>query len=83
MVKRSLSWGPFWIRRRLQRLRMRLGLPAALSCRAVLLILLALVGLMYLSIAVLSEFTTMKRYAPQFYEPKDFDRGLDAQRKKP
>ena len=76
-------WGWFWLRRRLQLLRVRLGLPAALSCRAVLLILLALVGLMYLSIAVLSEFTIMKRYAPQFYEPKDFDRGLDVQRKKP
>ncbi len=82
-MKRSLSWGAFWIRRRLQRLRIRLGLPAALSCRVVLLILMALVGVAYASMLVWNTFITKaERYAPQYYEPKDFQREL-GQREKP
>ncbi len=62
---------------------MRLGLPA-LSCRAALLILLVLLGLAYVSVAVLGELMTkMGRYAPQYYEPKGFERELEVQRKKP
>jgi hypothetical protein len=84
MVKRSLLLGLLWLRHRMLLLRMRLGLPAALRCRTVLLILVALVGVVYVSMLVWNGFTTkVERYAPQFYEPKDFDRGLDAQRKKP
>ena len=82
MVKRSLSWGLVWLRHRLQRLRIRLGLPAALRCRAVLLILVALMGIAYVSVLVWNEFTTkVKQYAPQYYEPKDFDRDLGQRQK--
>ena len=82
MVKRSLSRGRLWIRRRARRVRRRLGLPA-LSCRAALLILLVLLCLAFVSVAVLGDLITkMGQYAPQFYEPKDFERELEMQRKK-
>lgn len=83
-MKRNLSWGVLWLRYRLQRLRIRLGLPAAWSCRAVLLILVALMAVAYMSMLAWNEFVTKAgTYAPQYYEPKDFDKGMDARRKKP
>ena len=83
MVKRSLSRGRFWLKRRAERLRRWLGLPA-LSPRAALLILLGLLALAYVSVSVLSELTTkMKGYAPQYYEPKDIEREMEMKRKKP
>ncbi len=83
MVKRSLSRGRSWIRIRAQRLRKWLGLPA-LSRRAALLIFLALLGLAYVSVAVLGDLIIkMGRYAPEFYEPKGPEREMEMQRKKP
>ncbi|MFQ5960749.1 MAG: hypothetical protein ACE5MG_05090 [Candidatus Methylomirabilales bacterium] len=73
-VKRSLLRERLWIRRRMRRLRRRLGLPA-LRGRTVLLIFLAILGLAYVSATVLGDFIMeMGRYAPKFYEPKDFAR---------
>lgn len=81
-MKRSLSWGLLWLRYK-QRLRIRLGLPAAFSWRAVLLILVALMAVAYASMLAWNEFVTKAgTYAPQYYEPKDFDKEMDAQRKK-
>lgn len=83
-MKRSLSWGMFWLRYKLQRLRIRLGLPAALSCRAVLLILAALMAVAYASMLAWNEFVTKgDTYAPQYYEPKGLEREREVQRKKP
>jgi len=82
MVKRSLLWGLLWLRHRMLLLRMRLGLPAALSCRTVLLIIVALMGVVYVSMLVWNEFTTkVERYTPQYYEPKDFERELGQRQK--
>lgn len=82
-VRRILSRGRLWIRRRARRLRRRLGLPA-LSRRAVLLILLAILGLAYVSATVLGDLIMkMGRHAPQSYEPKDFERELEVQREEP
>lgn len=65
-------WYP--IRRARRRLRRVLGLPV-LSRRAALLILLAFLGLAFLSVTVLSEFVvTLSGYRFQQYEPKDFQR---------
>ncbi|MFQ5946010.1 MAG: hypothetical protein ACE5NC_07135 [Anaerolineae bacterium] len=67
--------------RRARRLRRRLGLPA-LRRRTALLVLLAILGLALVSATVLGEFIMeMEQYAPQFYEPKDFEREVELQRK--
>ena len=82
MVKRGLLWGLLWLRHRLLLLRIRLGLPAALSCRNVLLILVGLVAIVYASMLVWNQFTTkVEQYAPQYYEPKDFERELGQRQK--
>lgn len=57
-----------------RRIRRRLGLPA-LRRRTALLILLIFVGVAYVSVTFLADFlTTLDRYAPRYYEPKDFER---------
>jgi hypothetical protein len=61
-------------RRRLRRLRRGLGLPA-LSGRTWLLTMLAFVGLAYLGVTVVADFVMkIRQYAPQWYEPRDFQR---------
>lgn len=57
-----------------RRLRRRLGLPV-LSARAWLLVVLAILGLVYAGTAVIADFAVkLARYAPRYYEPKDFQR---------
>lgn len=70
------------IRRRLRRLRRRLGLPA-FSGRTWLLTMLAFVGLVYLGVTVVADFVMkIRQYAPQWYEPRDFQRE-ELEQKKP
>ncbi len=72
-------------RRARRRIRRRLGLPA-LSRRTALLILFLFLGLAYVSVTLLADFfTRLGRYAPQYYEPKDFQREevLETREKKP
>lgn len=68
-LRRRLS-----IRRIGRRIRRRLGLPA-LRRRAALWILLVFIGVVYVSVTVLADFFVhLNRYAPQYHEPKDFQR---------
>ena len=63
-----------WRSRIGRHLRRWLGLPV-LSLRTTLLIFLLFMGLAYLSVTVLTDFfATLDRYAPRYYEPKDFAR---------
>ena len=68
-------------RRRLRHLRRRLGLPA-LSHRTWLLAGLAFVVLVYLGATVVADFVMkIREYAPQWYEPRDFQREEFEQKK--
>ncbi|MFQ5848928.1 MAG: hypothetical protein ACE5IQ_14800 [Candidatus Methylomirabilales bacterium] len=81
MVKRILSKGRFWVRRQVRRLQTWLGLPT-MSCRATLLVLLALIALAVVSVTLLGDFITkMGQYDPQYYEPKDYQRQIEVERK--
>lgn len=63
-----------WIRQTGRRIRRRLGLPPV-GWRTTLLALLAFIGLAYVSVTVLADFfTKLGQHAPQYYEPKDFER---------
>lgn len=74
MAKRILSKGRFWIRRQVRRFQRWLGLPP-LSCRATLLILLALLGLAYVSLALFDKIMTEAgQYASQPDGSGNFDR---------
>jgi hypothetical protein len=60
--------------RRRRPLRVRLGLPR-IGLRGWLLAGLAFLGLVYLGVVVVGDlFTKAGSYAPDYYEPKDFQR---------
>ena len=62
------------LRRSARHLRRWLGLPG-LRRRTLVLILLVFLGLAFVSVTLVAEFVLKSTgYAPDFYEPKDFER---------